>query len=115
MPTVNAASLRRDGRLSAEADAVIGVLVTMLGLLVAVFLERATPKTPRNSSLPPSQADGDGTARRRGFRRQGAEGEGDGSGQPAQGHRDRNQPGHRVPEVRPRPVRNRVFGARDAR
>ncbi len=78
MATVNAASLRgefegakarvaalrRDGRVSGEVDAVVGVLPALLGLLVAVFLERTTRKTSANSSLPPSQMDGDGTARR---------------------------------------------------
>jgi len=80
MPTVNAASLRQEyedakarvqalrraGRVSAEADAVIGVLVTLLGILIAVLLERTTRRTSANSSLPPSQTDGDGTARRTG-------------------------------------------------
>ncbi len=73
MPTVNGASLRAelddakarittlraDGKVSEEVDAVIGVLLP--GILVAVFLEKATPKTSRNSGLPPSQ-----TARRAG-------------------------------------------------
>ncbi len=39
------------------------MLVTLLGILVAVLLERATRKTSANSSLPPSQME-DGTARR---------------------------------------------------
>ena len=77
MATVNAASLRQeyedakarvqalrcDGRVSAEADAVIGVLVTLLGILVAVLLERTTRKTSANSGLPPSQME-DGTGPR---------------------------------------------------
>ena len=80
MPTVNGASLREeledakariaalraDGKVSGEVDAVIGVLLALLGILVAVFLEKATPKTSRNSGLPPSQTGTDETARRAG-------------------------------------------------
>ena len=80
MPTVNGASLRAelddakariaalraDGKVSEEVDAVIGVLLSLLGILVAVFLEKATPKTSANSGLPPSQAGKDETARRAG-------------------------------------------------
>ncbi len=78
MPTVDAASpregfegaravvasLRKDGRVSAEVDAVIRVLLTLLDILTAVPLERTSRRT--NSSLPPSRTDRDGTARRGG-------------------------------------------------
>ena len=78
MPTVNGASLRAevedararvaalraDGKVSEEVDALFRVLFAMLDLLVAVLLERTTRKTSRNSGLPPSRADTDGTARR---------------------------------------------------
>ncbi len=82
MPTVNAASLRRQlddcrsrfdairrrGEAGAETVELINVLLMLLDLLVAVLLERTTPKTPRNSGLPPSRkdGDGDGTARQAG-------------------------------------------------
>ncbi len=80
MPTVNGASLReelkdakariaalrRDGKVSDEVDAVIRVLFTLLNVLIAVLLERATRKTSRNSGLPPSQTGSDETARRAG-------------------------------------------------
>lgn len=51
-------------------------------------------------------------ARRHGRPRHGAEGEGDGTGQPAHGHRHGIQPGRRVPEVRPRPARAAAPGTR---
>ena len=80
MPMVNAASLReefddakariaalrKDGKVSEEVDAVIGVLFTLLGILIAVLLERTTRKTGKNSGLPPSQTEKDETARRAG-------------------------------------------------
>lgn len=58
------AAPRGDARVSAEADAVFGIPVTLTGILVAVLLEKATCRTSRDSGLPPSQTDGDGTARR---------------------------------------------------
>ena len=80
MATVNAASLREEfetakaqvrtlreaGKVSAEADAVFRILITLMSVLIAVLLERTTRKTSTNSSLPPSQTDKDGTARRAG-------------------------------------------------
>ncbi len=86
MATVNAASLReefegakariaalrKDGKVSEEVDAVIGVLFTLLGILITVLLERTTRKGSRNSSLPPSQTDRDETARRAGSSGKGA-------------------------------------------
>ncbi len=78
MATVNAASLRDEfeaakariktlreaGKVSAEADAMFAMLITLMSVLIAVLLERTTRKGSRNSSLPPSQTDRDGTARR---------------------------------------------------
>ncbi len=86
MATVNAASLhqefedakariaalRADGKVSKDVDAVIGVLVTLLGILITVLLERTTRKRSRNSCLPPSQTDKDETARRKGASGKGA-------------------------------------------
>ncbi len=86
MATVNAASLRDEfegakariealrahGKMSAEVDAVVGLLVTLLGILITVLLERTTRKNSKNSSLPPSQTDKDETARRDGSSPKGA-------------------------------------------
>jgi len=109
MPPVNGASLRaplddgrarfddirRKGAAGADTIARIDALFLLRDILVAVFREKAPPKTPRNSGIPPSQArDGDGT------------------GQPAHGHRHGIQPGRRVPEVRPRPARAAAPGTR---
>ena len=58
------AALRKDGKVSAEVDAVIGVLFTLLGILITVLLEKTTRKTSANSGLPPSQTEKDETARR---------------------------------------------------
>ncbi len=80
MATVNGASLRaqmddcrarfdgikRKGEAGAETLALIDALFLLLDILVAVFLEKTTPKTSRNSGLPPSQTDRDETARRAG-------------------------------------------------
>ena len=60
------AALRRDGKVSDEVDAVVRVLFTLLNVLIAVLLERATRKTSRNSGLPPSQTGKDESARRAG-------------------------------------------------
>ena len=63
------AVLRRDGKVSPEVEAVIGVLFALLGILVAVFLEKTTAKTSRNSSLPPSPTPPDETTQRGGHGR----------------------------------------------
>jgi len=88
MPAVNGASprarlddcrarsdgIRRKGGAGADTIAPVGAPFLPPGILVAVFPGKATPRTPRNSGIPPSQArDGDGTARRDG---KGARGEG---------------------------------------
>jgi len=78
MATVNAASVREEfeaakarintlreaGKVSAEADAMFGALITLISVLIAVLLERATRKTSADSGIPPSQTDKDETARR---------------------------------------------------
>lgn len=57
-------TLREAGKLSAEAEALFGVLITLMNVLIAVLLEKTTPKTSANSSIPPSQTDGvDDTAK----------------------------------------------------
>lgn len=79
MATVDRASLRAefdalegrfealcaDGGMSAEGRALFEALLSLFRLLMAVFMERGTPKGPRNSGLPSSQADADDTARAR--------------------------------------------------
>ena len=59
------AALRKDGKVSEEVDAVIGVLFTLLTILITVLLEKTTAKTSANSGLPPSQTDKDESTRRR--------------------------------------------------
>ena len=80
MPTVNGALLREEfeaakariktlreaGKVSAEADAMFGILITLMSVLIAVLLEKTTRKTSANSGLPPSQTEKDETARRTG-------------------------------------------------
>ena len=58
------AALREAGKVSAEADAMFGILITLMSVLITVLLEKTTRKTSANSSLPPSQTDKDETARR---------------------------------------------------
>ena len=65
-------TLREAGKVSTEADALFGILLTLMNVLIAVLLEKTTPKTSANSSIPPSQTDaedktakGAGTGRRR--------------------------------------------------
>jgi hypothetical protein len=69
MASVNKASLREEftalkgrfeqhcakGEVSAELRALVEALLLLFELLLAVFLEKTTPKTSRNSGLPPSQ------------------------------------------------------------
>ncbi len=58
------AALRKAGRISDDVDAVIGVLCSLLGILIAIFLEKTTRKTGKNSSIAPSQTDKDNTGKR---------------------------------------------------
>ena len=58
-------ALRASGGLGAEAGALVDALLALFRLLMAVFMERGTPKGSRNSGLPSSQADADDTARAR--------------------------------------------------
>jgi transposase len=44
------------GRISAEGRALIQALLTLFELLMAVFMERSTPKNSRNASVPPSRS-----------------------------------------------------------
>ncbi len=57
-------ALRKTGKVSPEADAVFRVLMPLLTLLLAVWLEKTTRKNSSNSSIPPSRVDADETAQR---------------------------------------------------
>lgn len=108
MATVDKASLRSEfdalkarfealcaaGGMSAEGRALFDALLMLFELLMAVFMERSTPRSPRNSGLPGSQADGDGTA----HGRPGAKGKGPRTGAA------RNGPNRLVVETRAAPV-----------
>ncbi|MCO5761900.1 MAG: IS66 family transposase [Chromatiaceae bacterium] len=73
MASVNRASLRAEfaalkgqfaqhcaaGQVSAELRALVETLLMLFELLMAVFMEKTTPKTSRNSGLPPSQTSKD--------------------------------------------------------
>ena len=79
MATVNKASLRTEfdalkarfeslcaaGKMSAESRALFDALLMLFELLMAVFMEKHTPKSSANSSLPASQSPNDATARTR--------------------------------------------------
>ena len=54
-------SLRKEGKISKEADVVFSGMCRLLGILIAIFLEKTTKKTSTNSSTPPSQTDKDET------------------------------------------------------
>lgn len=51
-------TLREAGKVSTEADALFGILITPMNVLIAVLLEKTTLKTSANSSIPTSQTDG---------------------------------------------------------
>jgi transposase len=69
MASVNRVSLRAEfeglkgqfealcasGRLSAEGRALVQALLMLFEVLMAVFMEKSTPKNSRNASVPPSQ------------------------------------------------------------
>ena len=77
MATVNKSSLRAEfdalkarfeslcvaGTMSADSRAVFDALLMLFELLMAVFMEKHTPKSSANSSLPASQSPNDETAR----------------------------------------------------
>lgn len=73
MASINKSSLREEfdtlkgelerhcaaGKVAAETRTLIQALLALFELLVAVFMEKRTPKNSRNSSLPPSRNDKD--------------------------------------------------------
>ncbi len=77
MATVNRASLRSefdalkarfkalcaDGAMSAESRALVEALLMLFQVLMAVFMEKNTPKGSRTSGLPSSRTEPDETAR----------------------------------------------------
>jgi transposase len=60
--TVRFDTLCADGKMGAESRALVEALLILLELLVAVFLEKNTPKTNTNSSKPSSQTPKDESA-----------------------------------------------------
>ena len=54
--------LKRDGAMTPESIALIDALMTLLELLIAVFMEKTTTKTGRNSGLPSYSIVNDGIA-----------------------------------------------------
>ena len=93
-------SLCADGKLSPEGRALIESMLLLFELLLAVFLEKTTPKGTHNSGLPSSRTDPDETAR---AARQEGQGAADGDNRqpvPPRGGRDPYRTGHRVPGLR---------------
>lgn len=80
MPSVNTASLREEldllkaqfneqissGKVPPETQTLIKALLALISILVAVFMEKTTRKTSKNSHLPPSQTGKDESALSRG-------------------------------------------------
>ena len=58
-------SLRESGGMGPEAQALVEALLMLFQLLMAVFMEKQTPKDSGNSGLPSSKAEPDETARQR--------------------------------------------------
>jgi transposase-like protein len=56
------AQLRAEGKITAESSALVEALLMLLKVLMAVFMERNTPKSSVNSSKPSSQTPKDDTA-----------------------------------------------------
>lgn len=55
-------SLNREGKVTAETQALMKSLFLMVDLILSIFLERTTKKNAVNSSIPPSQSDKDDSA-----------------------------------------------------
>ena len=108
MATVNKASLRSEfdalkgrfealcaaGKMSPENRALFDALLMLFELLMAVFMEKNTPRNSRNSGLPGSQAGADGSVRGR----PGAKGKG------PKLRAGRDGPNRRVVEIETAPV-----------
>ena len=75
MPTVNSASLRdefyaykadiaslrKESKITKEFDVILTGLCCLVAIMIAIFLEKTTKKTSKNSSIPPSQTGKDET------------------------------------------------------
>ncbi len=84
MATMNKTSIREEierlkqefeqlcsaGKVSPEIRALMNSMLIIVELILAIFLEKKTPKNSKNSSLPPSQTPKDETAKQK-FRKQG--------------------------------------------
>lgn len=57
--------LCREGKVNAECKVLFNMLLGLMQLMMAVFLEKTTPKGTQNSGLPSSQTEPDETARAR--------------------------------------------------
>lgn len=55
-------ALKNNARVSPEVSILVSSLLTILELMMAIFLERATKKNAKNSSIPPSQTQADETS-----------------------------------------------------
>lgn len=55
-------ALSAQGKLSGESKVLFTSLLLIVELILSIFLERQTPKTSRNSSLPSSQSEDDQSA-----------------------------------------------------
>ena len=59
--TADIDALRIEVQIPKEADVVISGMCRLLGIVIAIFLEKTTKKTSKNSSIPPSQSGKDET------------------------------------------------------
>ena len=57
--------LRKEGEMSPAAIALVEGMLVLMKLMIALFLEKTTRKTSRNSGLPSSQVDKDETSKGR--------------------------------------------------
>jgi transposase len=87
MPSVNKASLHEEfeilkarfehlcaeGKMGQESRALFQAMLMLFELLIAVFMEKRTPKNSRNSGLPPSQTGKDHTTPQPGAKSKGPE------------------------------------------
>ena len=78
------ASLCAEGKMNADSRALVDALLMLFKVLMAVFMEKHTPKSSINSSLPASRSPNDETARTR----PGAKGKGPASNEERGGHEE---------------------------
>ena len=51
--------LKKDGKVPFETEILFKSLLVLFEVMIAVFLEKATKKNSKNSSIPPSQSEKD--------------------------------------------------------